>query len=110
VHDFLESLPEFGIKYCIDDGIHEAIHVPMHGRDRWDVKGVYIYANIEDFMMIGIKCVYELKAHNLPKPRCKDECGHARLAGIIQLSAHRIHNIAGEKRNPTYEKNACIKR
>lgn len=27
VHDFLECFAEFGIKYCINNWIHEAIHV-----------------------------------------------------------------------------------
>lgn len=27
VHDLLEGLPKLRIEYCIDDGIHEAVHV-----------------------------------------------------------------------------------
>lgn len=27
VHDFLECFAEFGIKYCVDNRIHKAVHI-----------------------------------------------------------------------------------
>lgn len=40
------------------------------------------------------------EAVHVAQPGRQDECRHARLAGHVELGAHRVHDVAGEERYP----------
>lgn len=47
------------------------------------------------------------EAVHVAEPGRQDEGRHARLAGHVQLGAHRVHDVAGEERHPADEEDAC---